>query len=82
MNYRVSFTNYKGSPTLFQTMPTFNDNPKEAIESIADNGIAIFTVIQMSNDNLQININGELITEDSLDELFDAIRASVLTPTT
>lgn len=62
-------------------MPTFNDDPKEAIEQLADNGNAIFTVIQVSTDNLQININGELITEESLDELFDAIRDSVLPST-
>jgi|LWDU01.1.fsa_nt_gi hypothetical protein len=63
-------------------MPTFNDNPKEAIENIADNGTVIFTVIQVNINNLQININGELITEDSLEELFDAIKDSLLTPTT
>jgi hypothetical protein len=63
-------------------MPTLNDISREAIEYVADTGETVFSLIEINNKNIQINIDTTLITEEDLDDLLDAIRTAVILETT
>lgn len=49
------------------------------LKNLTEEGELIFKVDEFSSHIIQFTINGDLINEDELEELFSAIRTAVLT---
>jgi len=58
-------------------MQTLNETSELSIASIDEDGTTVFAITQLIENRLQIVINGDVITHEELDELFNIIKEAL-----